>query len=183
MKHGEWATKDPLLIFGFFEKEDKKMKKNAKGVVGAVRVIAEPLAEELGYVLWDVEYVKIGADMYLRITIDSEEGITIDDCEKMHRAIDPLLDEADLIDKAYMLEVSSPGIERDLRREDHYEWAVGETVEIKLYAPVNGTKTVKGELAGFDSTTLTVSVKGNEVSLDRKNVSKAKTVFDFGSNK
>ena len=73
------------------------MKKNSKGVVGAVAKIAEPLVESLGYFLWDVEYVKEGADMYLRITIDSEEGITIEDCEKVHRAIDPLLDEADPI--------------------------------------------------------------------------------------
>ena len=87
------------------------------------------------------------------------------------------------IDKAYMLEVSSPGIERDLKRREHYDWAIGETVEIKLYAPVNGTKTVKGELVSFDDANLTVSIKGAESSIERKNVSKAKTVFDFGSNK
>ena len=93
------------------------MKKNSKGVVGAVAKIAEPLVESLGYFLWDVEYVKEGADMYLRITIDSEEGITIEDCEKVHRAIDPLLDEADPIEEAYHLEISSPGIERELKNE------------------------------------------------------------------
>lgn len=162
---------------------EQKHTERKGSIADQVEALVTPVAEELGLYIWDVEFAKRGPDNYLTVTIDSDEGIDIEDCEKMHRAIDPLLDEADLIDKAYMLEVSSPGIERDLRREDHYEWAVGETVEIKLYAPVNGTKTVKGELAGFDSTTLTVSVKGNEVSLDRKNVSKAKTVFDFGSNK
>ena len=148
-----------------------------------VEALVTPVAEELELYIWDVEFAKRGPDNYLTVTIDSDEGIDIEDCERMHRAIDPLLDEADLIDKAYMLEVSSPGIERDLKREEHYEWAVGETVELKLYAPVNGTKTVKGELVSFDSTALTLSIKGAEMSLERKNVSKAKTVFDFGSNK
>ena len=95
------------------------MKKSNGGVALEVAKIAEPLAEELGYFLWDVEYVKEGADMYLRITIDSEEGITIEDCERMHRAIDPLLDEADPIEGAYHLEISSPGIERELKNDMH----------------------------------------------------------------
>ena len=84
--------------------------KQKKNVADTVRDIAEPLAESFGYVLWDVEYVREGADMILRITIDSDKegGIDINDCEKMHRAIDPLLDEADPIEGAYMLAVSSP---------------------------------------------------------------------------
>jgi ribosome maturation factor RimP len=127
------------------------MKKNTKGVVGEVRKIAEPLAEELGYILWDVEYVKVGADMYLRITIDHEDGITIDDCEKMHRAIDPLLDEADPIEEAYHLEVSSPGIERELKEEWQIEACEGWDVEVRLYAPIDGAKSYLGELVGLDA--------------------------------
>lgn len=126
------------------------MKKSNGGVVGTVRKLAEPLAEELGYILWDVEYVKVGADMYLRITIDSEDGITIDDCEKMHRAIDPLLDEADPIDEAYHLEVSSPGIERELKEDWQIAACEGWDVELRLYAPVDGTKSYFGRLGGKD---------------------------------
>ncbi len=84
--------------------------KKSGGVVATVKKLAEPIANDLGYELWDVEYVKEGADYYLRITIDSEEGITIDDCERMHRAIDPVLDEEDPIEGFYHLEVSSTGI-------------------------------------------------------------------------
>lgn len=126
------------------------MKKSKGGIVGAVKAIAEPLAEELGYFLWDVEYVKEGADMYLRITIDSEEGITIDDCEKMHRAIDPLLDEADPIEDAYHLEISSPGIERDLKNDMQIVACEGWDVEVRLYAPLDGAKSYLGVLQGLD---------------------------------
>ena len=120
------------------------MKKSNGGIVGAVKKIAEPLAEELGYFLWDVEYVKEGAEMYLRITIDNEEGITIEDCEKMHRAIDPLLDEADPIEDAYHLEISSPGIERDLKTDMQINACEGWDVEVRLYAPIDGAKSYIG---------------------------------------
>lgn len=126
------------------------MKKSNGGIVGAVKKIAEPLAEELGYFLWDVEYVKEGAEMYLRITIDNEEGITIEDCEKMHRAIDPLLDEADPIEDAYHLEISSPGIERDLRTDMQINACEGWDVEVRLYAPVDGAKSYIGVLQELD---------------------------------
>jgi ribosome maturation factor RimP len=97
--------------------------------------IVLPTADELEYVLWDVEFVKEGADHYLRITIDHPEGITIEDCERMHRAIDPVLDEIDPIDVAYDLEVSSPGIERDLRTDFHIDACLGERVELRFFAP------------------------------------------------
>ena len=126
------------------------MKKSSGGVVKAVRAIAEPLAEQLGYVIWDVEYVKEGADMYLRITIDNEEGILIEDCERMHRAIDPLLDEADPIEGAYHLEISSPGIERELKTDMQINACEGWDVEVRLYAPINGAKSYLGVLLGLD---------------------------------
>lgn len=159
------------------------MKKNG-GIVGTVRAIAEPLAEELGYVLWDVEYEKQGADMYLRITIDSEEGITIDDCERMHRAIDPLLDEADPIEEAYHLEVSSPGIERDLKNEMQIQSCVGWDVEVRLYAPVDGAKSFRGELMGLDGEGgVCVSCNGETRTFARSAVALLRTVYDFDNNK
>ena len=111
------------------KERSRSIKKNG-GVVATVKRLAEPIAEGLGYELWDVEYVKEGADYYLRITIDSSEGITIEDCEKMHRAIDPVLDEADPIESAYYLEVSSPGSERELRTDAHILACIGEDVEV-----------------------------------------------------
>ena len=159
------------------------MKKNAGGVVGAVRKIAEPLAEQLGYVLWDVEYVKVGADMYLRITIDNEDGITIEDCEKFHRAIDPILDEADPISEAYILEVSSPGIERELKTAEHIEACEGWDVEVRLYAPRNGAKMFRGVLCGYDENgDIAVEIGGEKVTFKPEEIAKVFTYFDFGNS-
>ena len=108
----------------------------SKNIAETVRLLVAPVAEELGLLLWDVEFVKEGARRILRVTIDHEDGITIDDCERMHRAIDPVLDEADPIDTAYDLEVSSPGIERDLRTDAHIDASVGEIVDLRFFAPV-----------------------------------------------
>lgn len=157
------------------------MKKSNGGVVGAVTAIAQPLAEELGYFLWDVEYVKVGADMYLRITIDSEDGITIDDCEKMHRAIDPLLDEADPIEGAYHLEVSSPGIERDLKTDMQINACEGWDVEVRLYAPVDGAKSYLGVLQGLDENgNVVIETDGGVRLFARAAVASLKTRYDFG---
>ena len=159
------------------------MKKSTGGVVKAVRAIAEPLAEELGYFLWDVEYVKEGADMFLRITIDSEEGIQIEDCEKMHRAIDPLLDEADPIEGAYHLEISSPGIERELKTDLHIEACLGWDVEVRLYAPVDGAKSFFGVLEGIDEeNNIVISLSEREEDVrrfPRSAVASLRTHFDF----
>ena len=157
------------------------MKKGSGGVVGAVKKIAEPLAEELGYFLWDVEYVKEGADMYLRITIDSEEGITIEDCEKMHRAIDPLLDEHDPIEEAYHLEISSPGVERDLKNDMQINACEGWDVEVRLYAPINGSKSHLGVLVGLDEENNVViqTESGEEQKFPRASVASLKTKYDF----
>lgn len=159
------------------------MAKNG-GVVGAVRKIAEPLAEELGYVLWDVVYEKEGADMYLRITIDKEDGITIDDCERMHRAIDPLLDEADPIEDSYHLEISSPGIERELKNEMQISACEGWSVEVRLYAPIDGSKSFTGTLAGLDEDGMIVVAcdpDGAERKFKRAEVASLRTTYDFDS--
>ena len=117
-----------------------------KSVALHVRELVAPTADELGLKLWDVEYVKEGADYVLRITIDSDEGITIDDCERFHRAIDPVIDEDDPIENSYKLEVSSPGVERVLTRPEHFEAMKGAEVEIRLFSAVNGSKIHRGIL-------------------------------------
>ena len=156
------------------------MAKNPKGVAQTVTELAEPIAKELGYILWDVEFVREGSRRILRITIDSEEGITVDDCEKMHRAMDPVLDEADPIEEAYYLEVSSPGIERDLRTDEHIFYCVGADVEVRLYAPRDGSKVFCGELLPLNEKGNIVILCGeNELEFERADVAKLRTVFNF----
>ena len=156
------------------------MKKSNGGIVGTVTKIAEPLAEELGYFLWDVEYVKEGADMYLRITIDSEEGITIDDCETFSRAIDPILDEADPITDSYHLEVSSPGLEREIKTLEHIAYCTGETVEARLFAPLQGSRVHRGVLEGLDEEGNVLLAMGeNTLVIPHSAISRMTTVFEF----
>lgn len=160
--------------------------KQKKSIADTVRELAQPLADEFGYILWDVEYAREGADMVLTITIDTdaEGGITIDDCEKMHRAIDPILDEADPIEESYMLSVSSPGVERVLTRPEHFERMAGEDVVLKFYTAVDGSKTLRGTLVGLRRTEagvdeIVVLVNGEEKAFARKAVAKCETVFDW----
>ena len=155
------------------------MAKNTS-VAEVVRALAEPVAEEIGCWVWDVEFVKEGARRILRITIDSEEGITIDDCEKMHRAIDPILDEADPIEEQYYLEVSSPGVERELRTEEHVMACEGWDVEVRLYAPIDGAKTFRGVLLTLgDEGEIRIDANGKELSFPRASVAKIQTYFEF----
>ena len=148
-----------------------------------VAALAKPVVEEEGCTLWDVEYVREGADMVLRVTIDTdaEGGITIDDCEKLHRALDPLLDEADPIEEAYMLAVSSPGVERTLTEPFHFERMAGCDVMLKFYAAVDGKKSLRAALLGLDRETdeIVVNVNGEEKRFPKKTVAKCETVFDW----
>lgn len=148
-----------------------------RSVASAVWELAKPVCDECGVILWDVEYVREGADFVLRITIDKTGGVTIDDCEKVNRAIDPLLDEADPIECAYKLEVSSPGIERTLSRPEHFAASLGAGVEISLYAPYNGSRKVRGTLAGYDAGDVTVTVEDENVTFKKADVAKVRTVF------
>ena len=156
-----------------------------KNIAATVRELVTPVAEQMGYFIWDVEFVKEGADKYLRITIDNEEGINIEDCEKLHRAIDPVLDEADPIAEAYILEVSSPGIERELKCDDHIFACVDWDVEVKLYAPKNGTKIYRGVLLGMDESleSVVISQNGGELAFKKSEIAKLSTYFDFGNLK
>ncbi len=148
-----------------------------KSIRETVREAIEPTVTELGYVIWDVTYTKIGADYHLEITIDSDEGIGIDDCEKVHRAIDPILDECDPIEDFYYLEVSSPGIERELRTPEHFAAMIGERVEVKLFAPKDGAKSFVGELSGYEDGRLTVATDSGDVVLESGEYSKVTTVW------
>ncbi len=158
------------------------MKKSGGNVAAVVTALAEPIARELGYDLWDVEFVKEGADHYLRITIDHPDGITIDDCEKMHRAIDPVLDEADPIDCFYHLEVSSTGIERELKTDRHIAACEGWDVEVRLFAPVGGAKVYAGTLLPLGEggeIRIENAANGEELAFARSAVSSLHTVYCF----
>ena len=151
-----------------------------KNVAGTVAELVAPVAEEMGIILWDVEFVKEGTKKILRVTIDSEEGIDINTCEAFHRTIDPMLDEADPIDESYYLEVTSPGIEREIKTNAHIEMCRGEKVEIKLYAPKNGAKTFTGILNGLDDEDRVIIDINGEITVFEKNeIAKIHTVFDF----
>ena len=148
-----------------------------KGIKETVREAIEPTVTELGYRIWDVTYSKIGADYHLEITIDSDNGINIEDCERVHRAIDPILDEVDPIEGFYYLEVSSPGVERELRTEEHITLSVGVKVEAKLFTPKDGRKSIVGILSAYTDGVLTITAEDGEIALDRKDISKITTVF------
>ncbi len=159
------------------------MAKGQKNTAAYVEELITPTVNELGYDIWDVEFVKEGASWYLRITIDSENGIDMDDCEKVHRAVDPMLDEADPIDDFYYLEVSSPGVERNIRTREHYEYCVGEVIQLKLFTAINKKKEIIGELLSVseDGSEITVLSDGEEIKLSRSAVSRANVYYDFSS--
>lgn len=162
--------------------ETIKNKRPAGKVVSVVSEALTPVIDGLGYEVWDIEYVKEGAEYFLRFTIDSPDGITIDDCEKVHRTIDPLLDELDPIEGTYNLQVSSPGLERDVKYDRHYVALIGEKLEVRLFAPLEaypGRKAFTGTLESFADGVITLRDGENVYSIPRDAVSKAKTVFDF----
>jgi len=150
-----------------------------KSIASHVRDLCLPICEELHLLLWDVEFVKEGADYTLRITIDSAEGITIDDCERMTRAIDPVLDEDDPIECSYRLEVSSPGVERVLSRPEHYTAMLGAKVEVKLFTQINDTKTHVGILSAYADGDVTIDENGESITFPKSNVAKVQTVFEW----
>ena len=151
-----------------------------KNIVGTVTELISPVAEEMDIILWDVEFVKEGAKKILRITIDSEEGIDINLCEKFHRTIDPMLDEADPIDESYYLEVTSPGIEREIKTDAHIYMCEGEKVEVKLYAPKNGSKSFTGILVGLnEENKVIITINGENVEFEKNEIAKMHTVFDY----
>ena len=150
------------------------MKKNVKDTV---RELILPTVTELGYRLWDVTYSKIGADYHLEITIDNDAGININDCEKVHRAIDPIIDECDPIEGFYYLDVSSPGAERDLRTDEHILHCIGWQVEAKLFTAKDGRKSFVGALSSYEEGVVTISMADESVSLNRDEISKLSTIY------
>ncbi len=142
--------------------------------------LLEPILKANNFELYDVEYVKEGSNWYLRVFIDKEGGIKIDDCELVSRALSDLLDEHDFISDSYILEVSSPGLGRQLKKDKHFEKSIGEEVEIKLYKPQEKSKEWTGVLVRFDQDTLTVDLGDDNLkTFSRNDIAMVRLKLDF----
>lgn len=140
-------------------------------IADTVSLLIKDTVEAQGVSLWDVRFVKEGADWFLRIFIDKEGGVSIDDCVNVSHAIDPIIDEADPIDHSYCMEVSSPGISRELTRPEHFVKMTGRDVKVKLYSAVDGSKEYTGSLCSYNET-LVIDTDAAKKEFDKKNVAK-----------
>ncbi|OGO79164.1 MAG: ribosome maturation factor RimP [Clostridiales bacterium GWB2_37_7] len=141
--------------------------------------ICKPVTDKHNFELVEIEYKKEGGEWYLRIYIDKEGGITIDDCQLVSEEVSELLDEIDPIDSAYIFEVSSPGIERPLKTQRDYEKSMGKLVEAKLFAPVNGKKAIEGILTGYSDDNVELDQNNIKIVLDKKQIAIIKPVIVF----
>lgn len=141
-------------------------------------LVTKPIIN-LGYRVYDVMYVKEGRDNYLRIFIDNDAGISIDDCEKVNNEITDMLDDANIIKDQYFLEISSPGVERHIRKEKHLEAHINKDIDVKLFKPINKQKELTGKLKEFNKDTLTLLVENEEIKLERNNISSMKRAFKW----
>lgn len=144
-----------------------------------IKSMVSPLINELGYELYDVMYLKEGSEWFLRIFIDSDKGIDLDDCEKVSVRVGELLDEKDPISTSYSLEVSSCGLERHLREKEHFEKAIGKNIEVKFFKPIDGKKSICGELIKFEDGLLVVKTEDTEIKVNLDDISSAKILFDW----
>ena len=144
-----------------------------------LEILLKPVVEGLGYELYDVIYAKEAKDFYLKVFIDKETGISIDDCEKVSNAVSDLLDKEDPIKEQYFLEVSSAGLERVLRSDKHLEDNLEKEVEVKLFRNYENKKVYQGVLTGFNEDTVTILEEDNNINLDRKNIAIIKTIYKW----
>ena len=137
--------------------------------------LVKPIIENLGYKVYDVMYQKEGKDNYLRIFIDKESGIDLNDCEKVNDSVNDILDEKDYIKAQYFLEISSPGLERNLRRDEQFLESIGKKIEVHLYNSVNGSKVSTGILNEFNEKDILI----DDIKIDKSNIASAKTIYNW----
>ena len=152
------------------------MKKNYEA---KTEEILKPIVERFGVSIYDVEFVKEGSDYYLRAYIDKESGVTIDDCENVSRALSDEIDKDDYISEAYILEVSSPGLGRTLKKERHFINSMGEEVEVKTYKPIGKDKEFVGILKSYDNGTIVVEVGGEDMTFTKDMLANVRLTIDF----
>ena len=138
-----------------------------------------PIVERFNVSIYDVEFVKEGSDFYLRAFIDKEGGVTIEDCENVSRALSDEMDKDDFISEAYILEVSSPGLGRTLKKERHYQNSLGEEVEIKTYKPIGKNKEFVGILKSYDNGTVTIETESGDMEFTKDMIANARLTIDF----
>ena len=148
-------------------------------VTDLVAEFSKPIIEANGCSLWDVEYVREGSERYLRIYLDKEGGIDIDDCEKIHRAIDPILDEKDPIAESYHFEVCSAGLERTLKRPEDFAKFMESPVLVKLYRPRNGLKELPGTLCGYEDGRITIEAGKETITFEKSEVALVRLRVEF----
>lgn len=153
---------------------------NRKGIIETVIRICEPLAEELEYELVDVEFIKESSNYFLRVYLDKQGGINLDDCQKMSQLLSDKLDEKDPISVPYYLEVSSPGLDRPLKTDKDLKRNLGKEIEIKLYEPLNGKKIIEGTLEMYEEKTVVLRAENNEViNIPREAIALIKLAVKF----
>jgi len=148
-------------------------------IVDAVENLAAPVVLAHGCTLWDVEYIKEGADRFLRVYIDKEDGVSINDCEAISVALDPMLDEADLIGEHYIFEVSSAGAERQLKKPRDFERCIGRDVTVKLYSPRDNQKEFAGVLTDYRDGQITIRTGEASVTFEKSQYSAVKLRIEF----
>ncbi|MBQ8808351.1 MAG: ribosome maturation factor RimP [Clostridia bacterium] len=145
----------------------------------ALEKLAQSVCERHGVYIYSTEYKKEGSEYFLRLFIDKDGGVTIEDCENVSREISPLLDDLTFIKEAYIFEVSSPGIDRALTRDWHFEKVIGEEIDIKLFAPIEGTKELSGILKSYSDGVITVEVLGKEIIIEKGKAASVRLAFKF----
>ena len=141
--------------------------------------LAKPVVEEEGCSLWDVEYLREAGTWYLRIYIDKEGGVSIDDCERISRRLDPILDEADPIPESYVFEVGSAGADRELKRPSVFAQFMDAEIEVKLYKPLDGSKSFVGRLAGYEEGTVVLDWRGKELRFAPAQIAQVRLYVSF----
>ena len=144
-----------------------------------VASLAAPVVRSHGCELWDVEYVREGSDYFLRLYLDKEGGVDINDCEAVSRAMDPILDEHDPIENSYHFEVCSAGLERTLKRPGDFERFMGSPITVRLYRPHNGLKEIPGILRGYDSGRVTVEAGKETITFEKSQVALVRLRVEF----
>lgn len=152
---------------------------NARTYESRTEELLAPIAQDNQVEIYDVEYVKEGSEWYLRAYIDKPEGVNINDCEAVSRALSEVLDKEDFIPDAYILEVSSPGLGRTLKKDRHFEKSLGQEVEIKLYQPIEKCKEFSGILKAYDKDSITIETDGQQLRFERAKTALVRLAIDF----
>ena len=167
----------PLLIRVW--RKRRQFKSRREDYEAKTEALLQPIAEANQVSIYDVEYVKEGSEYYLRAYIDKPEGVNILDCENVSRALSDALDREDFIPEAYILEVSSPGLGRTLKKDKHLQAGIGEEVEIQLFKPEDKCREFKGVLERFDEKSVTITEEGTERSFERADIALIRLALDF----